>query len=129
MRIQRRGRRAQSVREEKNQYGFPVVEFKYVEEWEEEIHFSNVEDIQPKKNSLRKHLRTIVGTILIGLVTNGLYDHMNWIQFAILFLYIKTATKLAAVSDYMASVLARPPCSHHVSHVETTGGYLPSFLL
>lgn len=104
MRIQRRGRRAQSVREEKNQYGFPVVEFKYVEEWEEEIHFSNVEDIQPKKNSLRKHLRTIVGTILIGLVTNGLYDHMNWIQFAILFLYIKTATKLAAVSDYMAKV-------------------------
>lgn len=96
---------------EKNQYGFLVVEFKQDNEWEEEIHFPNVEEAQPpkkeeKNNSFRKRLRTIGGTILIGLVTNGLYDRINSGQFLILFLHIKTATKLAAAWDYMADVLA-----------------------
>lgn len=106
----RRGRRSQSVKAEKNQYGFPVIEFNWEEEWEEEIHFPIVDDPpkeERKKSSFRNRLRSIAGTIFLGLITNSLYDHLNWSQFLILFVHIKTATILVAAWDYMVSVLAK----------------------
>ena len=107
MLIKRRRRRSQSTKFGWDQRGLPMVEHQQMEEREEEIHF--VDQIQPPKqkdrNTFCKHFLTIGGTILLGLATNSLYDIIKSRELWSLCKQ-KTAAFLAAVLDYMVSVLA-----------------------
>lgn len=47
--IKRKRRQSQSAKLGKDLFGFPMVKFKFDEEWEEEIYTSNVEAFQPSK--------------------------------------------------------------------------------
>lgn len=98
--IKRRRRRSQSTTFGWDQFGFPMVEHRKSEEWVEEIH------IEKKNRPWVRTLLTAGTTILLGLVTNALYDKIKTGELLQFFVSLqqKTATLMAAAPDYMADV-------------------------